>query len=266
MFTKFRRCATAALFVFWAVVLLGHPAVAATLRSEGMGLSMVLQPPGALVCMIHPAAERDPAACEGLDVTALEATFRSKADAADQSAVVRFEDWGFRVSMLPRTGLRLVTSEDIEKLVRGLERASLRRGFPARAHGVTTDNLYDLIQVNGAHVVRFQLESEVPAEHPMYDVSGMLHYAFVGTNAYTFVTFTCPEKELARLVPVAEAMVQTAMMPPTPIKNFGKSRSNPLTYGADALLECVMPTMMLLLMGAMALEQRRRKKKQKEAA
>lgn len=251
----------AALLAFWAATLSGGPAAAATLGAPTMGLSLELRPPGALVCVIIPAAARDLAGCEGLDVAAIEAAVRSQAQVADQIAMVRFDDWGFMVSVLTQPGVRLVASEDIAEYVDGMVRGISQLGVPAAVHGSAPGTTHDVLRVNGAPVARTRLEISVPPGHALHETSRVVSYLFAGKDAMTTVSFTCAPANLSRMMPVAEAAIQTAAMPATAVDDFGKPRHYLQGKAIGGLIGMLVPVVGMLVVAVAALVIVLRKKK-----
>lgn len=201
------------------------PAAAATLREPLLDLRMQLDVPGASVCTVLPAEERDVAGCAGLDAEAVEAGMRAQANVPSYLAVVRAESWSFVVMAAAQPNVRPTAREHIADYVAGMADGAAALGAPASAHGDRRGTSYDLLRVNGVDVIRSVVAVEVPEGDPRRGMSRMLIYAFVGRGGVALVTFTLSPEDLARVRPVAEAIIGTASMPPGRQEDFGQSRA-----------------------------------------
>ncbi|WP_156338908.1 hypothetical protein [Chondromyces crocatus] len=201
-------------------LLLGapRPATAATAYDPLVDLTFQLDPPGGSVCNILPERDRDPAACEGIDVAAIAASTKAQVQVPSYFGIVRTSSFLCIVTVAAQVGVKPRSAEDLDGYVSGFAEGARDMGGPVRSR-------YELLQINGVDVIRSLIEVDLPPEHPNYGTSRMLTYTFVGQAGLAAVSFAFSPVHSAEVRTLAEAAMATAKTPPFHQEGFGLPRA-----------------------------------------
>lgn len=176
------------------------------------------------LCIVLPESAQDPAACLGLDTEAMAAAFPEGPGRPFGVAKARMGDWSYLVMLVP-VGSGIESKEDIDEYVAGALPGPSEPGATPKLLGPSPDRTYEIQQIKGIPVVKFRLDTGVPPASLTYDTSAMLHYAAFG-GATAMVSFITSPKDVERVLPYAEATVQSLVLPPHPSPDrFGKPRA-----------------------------------------
>jgi hypothetical protein len=225
-----------AAFAF-AMTAAESSAAAVVLREPTTDLRLNFDVRGASICVILPASARDADACAGFDADAVAAEVGRSPYAPAAAALVRLEGWSFFVSIAsPRVSKPPTTAEHIAELVEGAAEGASVDGAVARVRGDAPGSTYDLLNVNGNHVIRSRLEIDVPEGDPRSPMTRSFLYTFIGRYKATLVSFTTDPKHIEALRPIAESVIRTIPVSTTPEKDIGRSRAYLLGKLAGKLL------------------------------
>jgi hypothetical protein len=187
-------------------------------------------PEGGTLCIILPQSAQDPTACVGVDTSAMVDALPQGAERPFGVAYARLGEWSYFVMLSPlaqRIDEReIATREDIEEFVGGAEKGVREATQLAPKLIVDTPNQrFDLLRVKDVPVVKFRIDVPQPPDSPRYDLASTLYYAAFGGKA-AMVSFLTSPKDMDRLMPYAEATVQSLVLPAREApERFGKPRA-----------------------------------------
>ncbi|MEZ4298915.1 MAG: hypothetical protein R3B70_28455 [Polyangiaceae bacterium] len=177
------------------------------------------------LCIIIPESAQDPAACLGIDPAAMTDALPTGPDRPFGVAYARMGDWSYIV-MLTQVGGGVESKEQIEAFVAGAAKPdpALPEVVP-QIIGPSPQEKYEILRVKDVPVVKFRLDAGVKPDDPNYDVSTMVHYAGFGGKS-AMVSFITSPKDVDKLMPYADATIQSLVLPPHPApERFGKPKS-----------------------------------------
>ena len=195
-------------------------------EQKEIGFKMnVAYPDGGHLCIIVPESAQDPMACMGVDASAMVEALPKGADRPFGVAYARVGDWSYFV-MMSTLPADLEAREDIREFVGGAEKAVKEASnLTPKLVVDSAEQGFDLLRVKEVPVVRFRIDAPYTAEQPGYDTATTLYYAAYGAKA-AMVTFLVSPKDIDKLMPFAEASVQTLELPARPSADrFGKPRA-----------------------------------------
>lgn len=190
----------------------GASAAEPVFRVGADGFGLPLDVPGAEVCIIKPAALRDPGRCEGLAVAAVEAQLPRETAAL---AVLRYPEFGalltvVRATEAPRGGL---DDAQVRLFLEGARKGLAGQFGEVEVRGLTPGAEFDTLPAGGRQVYRFL---QVLPEGANDGLDRVLSYAAVsGTGLYT-VMFGVEARQLEDVRPSADALVRRLELGPTP--------------------------------------------------
>jgi hypothetical protein len=194
-----------------ALSLLPVPALAAEYHDPGRDLRLSLDVADAQVCVVRPASLRVAAACEGLNLAAVEAGLDAK---ILLMAMARRQEWACTIAIMaqPLAGRRPMAKDEARNFLRGVRQGAERQ---AKKGGVTVRGLEggeaDYLVLNGLQVLRYVLELPEIGSGP----GAMVNYAVIGRQEVVAVMFSAEAARLADVRAIAEAMIKTLRMPTT---------------------------------------------------
>ena len=196
---------------------------------------------GARVCVILPSGPTDAAGCEGVDVDAMRTALVAAKEPPFGFALVRLDDRSLMVT-LSRLAVRTVSTESIELTTQGAEDAmkAAAPGAPIRVHGESPSARYDVLQLSGVNVGRYEIDLDVPPTHPKYLMSRMLCY-LVATHDDTYnVAVTGDVGHAADVRALGDAIMKTLRVPPYQNEDFGRTRD----YARGRLMGSLLGTLL----------------------
>lgn len=204
-----------ALLMFISITVVSPFARAGSRVNEpSLDLTMDVGQAGALVCTVLPPGQEDQG-CDGLDVSAIRMSIPAKGAIAPlHFALVRFDDWGFGVT-LSSAKVSPFTEEQINEFVSGME---AKTATPPR--GSRAGRRFDFIELDNVHGFRTQWTLHAPEDAP----NQALSYVLVEKHASAIVTFIFFEKDAAKMTPIAESIVHTVETPTYKHEHFGQSK------------------------------------------
>lgn len=197
------------------------------------------------LCIIVPESAQDPTACLGLDPSAMTEALPKGPEAPFGVAYARMGDWSYIVMLAP-LGTGIESKEDIDDFIAGAAKPDPDLpGVAPRIVGPSPDQKYEIIRIKDIPVVKFRVDAGVPPTDPSYDVSTMLQYAAFGSKTALVSIITNP-KDVEKVIPYAEATVQSLVLPPLEKpERFGKPRAELERSGARGAIVVLGPLVAL---------------------
>lgn len=197
---------------------------AAEIADPAGGFSVQVALAGAQVCVVLPKGPTD-AGCDGIDVDAMRKGIAAAKDPPFGFVVIRTDDQPFMVT-LAKMDVRTVSTESIQATVQGSLEATkdMAPGVPVSVHGDAPADRYDLVELNGANVVRYAIDLNVPPEHSKYPMSRMQYYVVAARNVTYNVGFTGDRSHAKEVRELGDAVMKTLRVPPFKNEDFGQSR------------------------------------------
>jgi hypothetical protein len=202
-----------------ALLLAAAPALAATpvYRAPEDGFALPLGSEEAeAVCVVRPAALRDAAACEGIDVAALDAQLPAQTVGI---SILRFEDSAafLQVVRVPQTARRLDES-DMRGFLKGVQKASAQRFPGATQRGLTPGRDFDPIPTRAGRTV-YGFVQELPAGANGGNDRILSYVALSGERLYSVLVET-PAGSLDTVAPLARELVTRMELAPAPNPSY----------------------------------------------
>jgi hypothetical protein len=196
-----------------ALLLAATPALAGVpvYRAPEDGFALPLGSEGAeQVCVVRPAALRDAAACEGIDVAALEAALPEQTVAI---SILRFEDFAsfLQVVRVPQTARRL-DEDDMRGFLKGVQKASAQRFPGATQRGLTPGAEFDPISTQAGRTV-YGFVQELPAGSNGGNDRILSYVALSGERLYSVLVET-PAGSLDTVAPLARQLISRMELAP----------------------------------------------------
>ena len=204
----------------------GATAKTVTIDYPPLGVKVaVAYPDDGHLCVIVPETAQDPTECMGLDPAALSDALPEGPQRPFGAAYARMGDWSYIVMVAP-FGSGIESREDIEEFIAGALKVDPESEGPApKLVPQAGDRRFDLIQVKNVPVVKFRIDTPHPEGSPQYDVGTTLNYAAFGGKT-AVVSFVTSPKDVDKVMPYAEATLQSLVIPPRESpERFGKPRS-----------------------------------------
>lgn len=215
----------AALLSFLVFFLLASLTYAGSaVHDPSLGLTMDIGQPGAVVCIVLPPGQEDQG-CEGVDVPTVRAALLAEKKPAQHFALVRFEEWGFGVTV-NEIQASPFTQEQIGELI-----AEMEKGTAGPMRGSRQGRSYDVIELRDVQGIRMQWVVPAPEGTPNQAIS----YVLMQQRRSAMVTFIFHEKDAARMDPIATSTIATLTMPVHKNESFGQSKYYLIGYYGAAL-------------------------------
>jgi hypothetical protein len=216
------------------------------------------------LCIIVPESAQDPVACLGLDASTMIEALPKGPDAPFGVAYARMGEWSYIVMLAPIGG-GIASKEDIDEFVAGAAKPDPELpGVVPQLVGPSPDKKYEIVRVKDVPIVKFRLDAGVPKDSPNYDVSTMVQYAAFGGKT-ALVSFITSPKDADRMMPYADASIQSLVLPPRERpERFGLPRSELEGSGPRKAVMVLGP--LLAFGGLLFLWLARSKKEEPEAA
>jgi hypothetical protein len=215
------------------------------------------------LCIILPESAQEPTACMGLDPSAMVDALPEGPDRPFGAAIARMGEWSYIVMISPLAE-EIEAREDIDKFVAEAAKPDPDQpGVTPRLVGPSPAQTYEILKANDVPIVKFRLDSGVPPSSPTYDLSTIVNYAGFGSKA-ALVSFITSPKDVDRVMPYAEATIQSMALPPRESpERFGKPRAELERSGTRLAIMVLGP---LVALGALLFLWLARGKKEDDAA
>ncbi len=204
----------------------GATAKTATIDYPPLGLKLSLAyPEEGHLCVIVPESAQEPMDCMGLDPAALVDALPDGPGRPFGVAYARMGDWSYIVMVAP-AGSGIESKEDIEEFIGGaLKVAPEYTGPVPKLMPFGNEKTYELSVSKSVPMVKFRIDTPHPPDSPQYDVGTALNYAAFGGKT-AIVSFLTSPKDFDKLMPYADATVQSLVLPPNAAaESFGKPRA-----------------------------------------
>jgi hypothetical protein len=168
------------------------------------------------VCVVRPAALRDAAACEGIDIAALEAALPAQSVAF---SILRFEDSAafLQVVRLPQTA-RHLDEGGMRDFMKGIKKASAQRFPGATQRGLTPGAEFDPISTQAGRTV-YGFVQELPAGSNGGNDRILSYVALSGERLYSVLVET-PAGSLDSMAPLVRQLVTQMELAPAPDPSY----------------------------------------------
>ncbi len=165
------------------------------------------------LCVILPESAQEPTECMGLDPAALVDALPEGPQRPFGAAYARMGDWSYIVMVAP-FGTGIESREDIEEFIAGALKTDPSQEGPApQLVPAGPDKKFELVRVKNVPVVRFRIDTPHPPDSPQHDVGATVNYAAFGGKT-AVVSFVTSPKDVDKMMPYAEATVQSLVIPP----------------------------------------------------
>jgi hypothetical protein len=200
-------------------LLAATPALAAdpVYRAPEGGFVMPLSSPEAeAVCVVRPAALRDAAACEGIDVAALDAQLPAQTVAI---SILRFEDYATFLQVVRASETaRPFDESSMGDFLRGVKQAAEKR-FPGMTlRGLTPGAAFDPVSTRAGRTV-YGFVQELPAGTNGGNDRILGYVAQSGHQLYSVLVET-PAASLDTVAPLAQRLVSRMELAPAPNPSY----------------------------------------------
>jgi hypothetical protein len=182
-------------------------------RAPQGGFAMPLSSPEAeAVCVVRPAALRDAAACEGIDVDALDAQLPAQTVAI---SILRFEDYATFLQVVKASETaQLLDERSMGDVLSGVKQAAEKR-FPGMTlRGLTPGAAFDPVSTRAGRTVYGFLQ-ELPAGTNGGNDRILGYVAQSGHQLYSVLVET-PAASLDTVMPLAQQLVSGMELAPAP--------------------------------------------------
>ena len=177
------------------------------------------------LCVIVPESAQEPTECMGLDPAALVEALPEGPQRPFGAAVARMGEWSYIVMVAP-AGTGIESREDIEEFIAGALKADPAGEGPApELVPPGPDRKFELMRVGSVPVVKFRIDTPHPKGSPQRDVGTTVNYAGFGGKT-AVVSFVTSPDDVDKMMPYAEATVQSLVLPPREKpERFGRPRA-----------------------------------------